>query len=183
MIRDSETPIPQSIGDHQSMGTANTYFYRVPNTFEGFDAFLGQISIETKFVKNRERDYIRPAQIQIYIYFTSIGSIGSIGNPKNHRVLCSDALPILKGLSSGGVGRGSTAPAHPWVILAARRAPTSARRVGSAAKLAAVRASRISNMTNEFMIRDSAKASNSDGHLAAPSNGFLTFRTISEISR
>jgi hypothetical protein len=29
-------------------------------------------------------------------------------------------------------------------------------------------------MTNEFVIRDSAKASSSDRHLAAPSNEFLT---------
>jgi hypothetical protein len=49
-------------------------------------------------------------------------------------------------------------------------AQTSARRVGltHAFRLA------IRNLTNEFVIRDSAKASNRDKHLAAPSNHSLT---------
>ncbi len=120
MIRDSEAPLLQGIGSPKSDDAANTYFCRVSATSEGFDAFWGQIAIETKFVQTRERGYIRAIQVQIHIYFISIVSIGSNGNPKNHRVLCSDTLPILKGLSSGGVGRGSTTPAHPWVIPAAR---------------------------------------------------------------
>lgn len=111
MIRDPDAPRLQGIGGHQSEGSAKTYFYSVSRTSGTSDPVLGQISIETKFVQRRKRDHIKEALIDIYIYFISIVSIGSGGNPKKTRGFVFRYLAKFKRLKYRSSGSGSTAPA------------------------------------------------------------------------